>query len=406
MYVRAGRLVDGHGGPSISDGAVLTDGPRIVEVGPAATVPCPEHVERLEFPDLTLMPGLVDCHVHINNRGDGNPIEGRAPEDDDLRLIQSAANAQIALRAGITTLRECGAARRTIFSIKEALRRGIITGPRMSVAGRPVTITGGHAWPSGGEADGVDGVRQAVRQLCKEGADWIKIMATGGGTPGTQPYRASFTVEELTAAVDQAHALNRLTGAHAGSIEGIERAIAAGIDMLIHCSFYDPQGRFCFRPDIAREIADRGIWVNPTLHIRRVRVWRLQALSQERQLTPVEADELATQQHFYEQRSEYFRGLMDAGVRQVAGSDSGYSYFRVGDFADEVEAMASQGMGPAAAIRAATLDSAESIGLAHEVGSLEVGKQADLLLTAGDPTQDIGALKRVGAVFLAGQQVR
>jgi imidazolonepropionase-like amidohydrolase len=406
MYLRAGRLVDGLGGPSISDGAVLTDGPRIVEVGPAATVPCPELVERLEFPDLTLMPGLVDCHVHINNRGDGNPIEGRAPEDDDLRLIQSAANAQIALTAGITTLRECGAARRTIFSIKEALRRGIITGPRMSVAGRPVTITGGHAWPSGGEADGVDGVRQAVRQLCKEGADWIKIMATGGGTPGTQPYRASFTVEELTAAVDQAHALNRLTGAHAGSIEGIERAIAAGIDMLIHCSFYDPQGRFCFRPDIAREIADRGIWVNPTLHIRRVRVWRLQALSQERQLTSVEADELATQQQFYEQRSEYFRGLMDAGVRQVAGSDSGYSYFRVGDFADEVEAMASEGMGPAAAIRAATLDSAESIGLAHEVGSLEVGKQADLLLTAGDPTQDIGALKRVGAVFLAGQQVR
>jgi imidazolonepropionase-like amidohydrolase len=406
MYVRAGRLVDGHGGPSISDGAVLTDGLRIVEVGPAATVPCPEHVERLEFPDLTLMPGLVDCHVHINNRGDGNPIEGRAPEDDDLRLIQSAANAQIALTAGITTLRECGAARRTIFSIKEALRRGIITGPRMSVAGRPVTITGGHAWPSGGEADGVDGVRQAVRQLCKEGADWIKIMATGGGTPGTQPYRASFTVEELTAAVDQAHALNRLTGAHAGSIEGIERAIAAGIDMLIHCSFYDPQGRFCFRPDIAREIADRGIWVNPTLHIRRVRVWRLQALSQERQLTSVEADELATQQQFYEQRSEYFRGLMDAGVRQVAGSDSGYSYFRVGDFADEVEAMASQGMGPAAAIRAATLDSAESIGLAQEVGSIEVGKQADLLLTAGDPTQDIGALKRVAAVFLAGQQVR
>src|SRR3979411_2135596 len=105
----------------------------------------------------------------------------------------------------------------------------------------------------------------------------------------------------MTAAVDQAHSLNRLTGAHAGSIEGIERAMAAGIDMLIHCSFYDPKGRFCFRPDIAREIADRGIWVNPTLHIRRVRVWRLQALSQERQLTPVEADELATQQQFYEQ---------------------------------------------------------------------------------------------------------
>jgi imidazolonepropionase-like amidohydrolase len=405
-YIRAGRLVDGHGGPSIVDGAALIDGQRIVEVGPAGTVPCPEQAERLDFPDLTLMPGLVDCHVHINNRGDGNPIVGLTPEDDDLRLLQSAANAQIALQAGITTLRECGAARRTIFSIKEALRRGIIRGPRMSVAGRPVTITGGHAWPSGGEADGVDGVRQAVRQLCKEGADWIKIMATGGGTPGTQPYRASYSVEELTAAVDQAHALNRLTGAHAGSIEGIERAIAAGIDMLIHCSFYDTDGRYCFRPDLAREIADRGIWVNPTLHIRRVRVWRLERLSHERELTPEEVTELATQQRFYEERSDYFRGLMAAGVRQVAGGDSGYSYFLVGDFADEVEAMSSQGMGPAAAVRAATLDSAESIGMGREVGSLEVGKYADLLMTAGDPTTDITALKRIGAVFFAGDRVR
>jgi imidazolonepropionase-like amidohydrolase len=406
QYIRAARLVDGTGAPSIADGAVLLDGQRIVEVGPAAAVACPASAERLDFPNLTLMPGLVDCHVHVNNRGDGNPIVGSAPEDDDLRVLQSAANLQIALQAGITTLRECGAARRTIFAVKEAARRGIISGPRMTVAGRPVTITGGHAWPSGGEADGVDGVRREVRQLCKEGADWIKIMATGGGTPGTQPYRASFSVEELTAAVDQAHALNRLTGAHAGSIEGIERAIAAGIDMLIHCSFYETDGRFCFRPDIAREIADRGIWVNPTLHIRRVRVWRVERLAKERQLTDEEATELATQQRFYDERGEYFRGLMAAGVRQVAGSDSGYSYFRVGDFADEVEAMASQGMGPAAAVRAATLDSAESIGLGADVGSLAVGKYADLLLTAGDPTTDISALKRVEAVFLGGLRVR
>jgi imidazolonepropionase-like amidohydrolase len=405
-YIQAGRLVDGTGRPAIVDGAVLIDGERIVEVGPAAAVPCPAQAERLEFPDLTLMPGLVDCHVHLNNAGDGNPIVGQTPHDDDLRVLQSAAGALKALQSGITTVRECGAARRTIFSIKEALRRKIISGPRMSVAGRPITITGGHAWPSGGEADGVDGVRRAVRQLAKEGADWIKIMATGGGTPNTQPYRASFTMGEIKAAVDQAHALNRLTGAHAGSNEGIERALAAGIDMLIHCSFYDIHGGYSFQPDIARQIADRGIWVNPTLHIRRVRIWRLEGLSQDRALTAEEATELATQQRFYDERCDYFRRLAEAGVRQVAGSDSGYSYFRVGDFADEVEAMASEGMGAAAAVRAATLDSAESIGLGREVGSLEQGKQADLLLTVGDPSTNISALKRVGAVFLAGERVR
>jgi imidazolonepropionase-like amidohydrolase len=146
--------------------------------------------------------------------------------------------------------------------------------------------------------------------------------------------------------------------------------------------------------------------VNPTLHIRRVRIWRLERLAQERQPTEAEVAELAMHQLLYDDRCAYFRGLMDAGVRQVAGSDSGYSYYLVGDFADEVEAMAGQGMGACAAVRSATLDSAESIGLGREVGSLEIGKQADLLLTVGDPTADINALKRVGAVFFAGQRVR
>ena len=405
-YIRAGRLVDGNGGPSLVDGAVLIDGERIVDVGPAAAIPCPEQAERIEFPGLTLMPGLVDCHTHLNNAGDGHPIQGHDPASDDLRLLQSAANLRIALESGVTTIRENGAARGTVCSIKEALRRGIVCGPRISAAGRPITITGGHAWHLGGEANGVDGVRQAVRQLAKEGADWIKIMGTGGGTPNTIPHRASFSAEEMNAAVEQAHALNRLTGAHVSGIEGIERALDAGIDMLIHCAFYDVDGRFSFRPGLARRIADRGVWVNPTIHIRRVRIWRLERIAQERALTESESAELATQRRFHNERCEYFRGLMEAGVRQVAGSDCGYSYYRFGHFADEVEAMASEGMGAAAAVRAATLDSAESIGLGREVGSLEVGKQADLLLVEGDPTVDINALKQVGAVYFAGQCVK
>src|SRR5260221_11023648 len=108
-YIRAGRLVDGKGGPSVADSAVLVDGERIVEVGPAAAVACPAEAERLDFPDLTLMPGLVDCHVHLNNRGDGNPIVGHQPEDDDLGPLQSAANAQTAPQRGLTHRAECGA---------------------------------------------------------------------------------------------------------------------------------------------------------------------------------------------------------------------------------------------------------------------------------------------------------
>jgi imidazolonepropionase-like amidohydrolase len=210
----------------------------------------------------------------------------------------------------------------------------------------------------------------------------------------------------LKAAVDQAHALNRLTGAHTGSIEGIERALKGGIDMLIHCGFWNTSGEYCFVPDLAKEIADRGVWVNPTLHIRRVRIWRLERLASTRGLTSDEAVELEYHRRLYLDRCNYFRGLMDAGVRQVAGGDSGYSYFMVGDFADEVEAMATEGMGAPTAVRSATLDAAESIGLGSVVGSLDVGKQADLLLVAGDPTVDITALKRPRAVFLGGTRVR
>ena len=176
--------------------------------------------------------------------------------------------------------------------------------------------------------------------------------------------------------------------------------------MLIHCAFYDTKGNFTFLPDLAKRIADAGVWVNPTIHIRRVRIWRLERISQERALTPEETAELETQRRFHFERCEYFRGLMAAGARQVAGSDSGYSYFLIGDFADEVEAMATEGMGAAAAVKAGTHDSAESMGLGKDVGSLEKGKYADLLLVDGDPTADISALKRVKAVYLGGNQVR
>ena len=404
--VQAGRLVDGTGAPPIDNGAVLIEGERIVAVGPAAAVPDSEGTERLEFPELTLVPGLVDCHSHVNLPGDGTGIENAAAEGDDLLLLRSAENARITLESGVTTLRENGAAHRTTFSLKEALRRGIIRGPRLSISGRPVTMTGGHCWPFGGEADGVEGVRRAVRQLAKEGADWIKAMTTGGGTLNTRPHHASYTPAELRALVDEAHACGRLAAAHASGLAGIVNSLDAGFDMIIHCSFYDTAGRHSFKEDVARQIADRGIWVNPTMHVSRARVWRLERLAEQRPLTEAEAADLEQRCLSYAERCNNFQGLLKAGVRQVAGSDAGWGYYRFGEFVHEVEAMAAAGMGASEALRSATLASAESMGVDRDVGSLEPGKLADLLLVRGDPTVDVTALSEVGAVFLGGQRVR
>jgi imidazolonepropionase-like amidohydrolase len=400
--IRAAQLLDGTRAAPLQNAAILIDGERIVALGPDASVPCPDSAERLDFGDRTLLPGLVDCHSHLNLPGDGTGIEAAADLGDELLLLQSAQNARTTLLSGVTSLRDNGARHTTTFTVRDAIRRKIITGPRLSISGRPITMTGGHCWPFGGEADGPDGVRAAVRQMVKEGADWIKVMATGGGTVNTLPYRPSYTAAELRVVVDEAHAANRLAAAHCSCTAGIVNALDAGVDMIIHGNFNDPDGNFRFDHDVARRIADQGVWVNPTLHVNRVRLWRLERLASERSLTDAETADLELQRRRYGERVQNFQDLLAAGVKVVAGSDSGWSFYRFGGFVHEVEAMAAAGLGAAAALRAATLDSAESMGIAAEVGSLEVGKLADLLVVDGDPSIATSALSRVKAVFLGG----
>jgi imidazolonepropionase-like amidohydrolase len=175
--------------------------------------------------------------------------------------------------------------------------------------------------------------------------------------------------------------------------------------MIIHGNFNDPDGNFAFDKDVARRIADQGVWVNPTLHVNRVRLWRLEKEAAERALTDEETADRALQRRRYGEREANFQGLLAAGVKVVGGSDSGWSFYNFGGFVHEIEAMASAGLGIPGALRSATLQSAESMGVASDVGSVEVGKAADLLLVAGNPAVDTGALGRVAAVYLGGAQV-
>lgn len=402
LRLSADRLVDGTERQPILNGAVLVKDGRIAATGNAAEVPYPEGAEHETFPGCTLLPGLVDCHSHLNLPGDGTAIEEAVAVGDELLVLQSAKNARLALYAGVTTLRDNGARNRTAFSLRSAQRSGLVEAPRLSIAGRPLTITGGHCWPFGGEADGEASVRQAVRQLVKEGVDWIKVIGTGGGTRNTLPYRASYSAVELAAAVEEAHAAGRLAAMHATGTAGIVRALDAGFDMLIHGYFYEPDGTHQFQRDLATRIAHQGVWVNPTLHVGRSRIHRLEQRATQHALTVEEQADLDHQRSSYEERRRGVAGLIEAGARVVAGSDSGWSFYRFGAFPYEVEALSSAGMGAAAALRAATLDSARAMGLDHEVGSLEPGKLADALVVEGDPTVDPLALKRVRRVFLGG----
>src|SRR5262252_3601327 len=199
IMLTAARLLDGLGGPSLADAALLMDADRVLALGPSSDVHAPAgaSVHRIDYGDATILPGLVDAHPHLVAPGDGTLGDDVAKEDDDILLLQAAQNARTLLHSGVTTLRENGAKGKVAFSLREGIRRRLAPGPRMVICGRPIAMTGGHMSYFGSEADGEAAVRAEVRKLLKEGADYIKIVASGGSTRTSDPNRASYTVPEL-----------------------------------------------------------------------------------------------------------------------------------------------------------------------------------------------------------------
>jgi imidazolonepropionase-like amidohydrolase len=415
--IEADWLVDGTGAAPVKNGAVLIDGERIIAAGAVGSFEKPADVEIISFPDRTLAPGLVDCHSHINMAGDKLTVEEVVAEGEAMMLFRSAQNCRTTIQTGVTTLSDNGAYGKTAFETKKAIAAGVIPGPRLFVCGRPLTMTGGHGWPMGGEADGEDGLRQAVRQLLREGADYIKVMASGGSTRNTPRCRASYTVSELKAVADEAHSWGRIAVAHATSNESISNSLDAGFDMLCHCSFYKPMPReaawprpasfgdafgvYAYDPELTKRIVDQGVKIHPTMQCHRYGLQRLERCACERRLTEAESVELAARRQRYSERCDYFQRLLDAGVDLIAGSDAGWGS-PFGDFVGEIEAMIDAGMNTHDALLAATSRSARSMGIDRQVGSIEKGKLADILVVDGDPTMDISALRRIQSVFLGG----
>ncbi len=405
--ITAARLIDGLTERPVPNGTVLVEGSRIRQVGAAGDVVAPEgaSVEEHNYPNSTLMPGLVDVHCHFNYLGDGTHSDNVMELSDDILLLRSVGTARTHLESGVTTARETGAKHDTTFSLREGIGLGLAQGPRLVLCGNPVTISGGHMWQMGVEADGVDAVRAAVRGLIKRGADWIKVPATGGSTSTSFPLRPSYTVEELRAICDEAHNFGKLVGAHCASTAGIVNCLDAGVDMIIHVWFRDPDGTFTFREEVADRVAREGRMFNSTLHVGRSRVWLLEEIMR-RGGTPADKLELEERKVRSETQMEHTRRLNEMGVSLIPGTDSGFSWYPFGGFAYELESLVQIGYSPMRAINTATKTASEAIGVSDIVGTLEVGKEADLLVVEGDAGQDINALHNVLAVFQGGTQVR
>jgi imidazolonepropionase-like amidohydrolase len=404
----AARLLDGSGDAPREDAALLIEGDRVAGLGRRGEVRAPDGaaVERVDYGDATILPGLVDAHTHLVAPGDGTLGDDVAKEPDDLLLLQAAKNARTLLHSGVTTLRENGAKGRVAFSLREGVRRKLAPGPRMVICGRPITITGGHMGYFGSEADGVDAVRAEVRKLLKEGADYIKIVATGGSTRTSDPNRASYTVAELAAITDEAHRHGRLTAAHCTAAQGVQNCLDAGVDMIIHCIFNAPDGSYRYRPDLVERLVAARAWVNPTLYVQRAGIERLQeARAREGTLTPELAAHLDRQRRALDVRVEAVGRMAAAGVRMTAGSDSPWGWYAPGEFVHEITMLAEAGLPYADAITAATSGAADSIGAGGAAGRLAPGRQADVLVVRGNPTRALGALWDVVDVWQAGQRI-
>jgi len=401
LVVHVGVLVDGTGTAPRRDVEILVRDGRIVAV--ATHVDAPAGTERLDLGDLTVLPGFVDCHVHLTMQMDGDWANREVRQLPTEAAAIATTYARRTLEAGFTTVRNVGASDFADVGLRNAIRAGLVVGPRMLVATHAIGITGGHCDVNGfrpdifdHEPDWRDGIvnspdeaRAAVRYAEKYGADVIKVCATGGVlSQGDAVGAQQLTEEELRAVVEEATRGGRRVAAHAHGTEGIKAAIRAGVTSIEHGSMLDDEA--------IRLMKEKGTFLVPTLSAAE----NVLAAADKGTLPAWAVDKART---IAPKMRASFRKAVQAGVKIALGTDSGVG--RHGTNGEEFGLMVREGMTPMAAIQAGTRNAAELLGLEKEIGTAESGKQADLVAVRGDPLADIGVLCHPVLVLQGGHVV-
>jgi len=399
LVIKAARMIDTEKGTTVTDGVLVINGEKIAAFGPSGTVSIPGDARVLDLGRATVLPGLIDAHVHLTSNA---AINGYAELGVPYirRALYGAHAARVTLDAGFTTVRNVAAEGYGDVALRDAINAGELPGPRMLVSGPPLSITGGHCdenlltqdipYRNEGVADGPWAARAKVREIIKYGADLIKICATGGVmSKGDQPGAEQFTLEEMQAIVEEAHKLGRRVAAHAHGTQGIKDAIRAGVDTVEHASLVDDEG--------IRMARERGTWFV-------MDIYNDDYILQHGAEVGMLPESIEKERKIGQQQRENFRRALQGGVKLAFGTDAGV--YPHGDNARQFFYMVKYGMTPMQAIQAATISAARAIGWEDRVGSLAPGKYADVIAVADDPLQDVTVLARVSFVIKGGQVIR
>ena len=360
------RVVDGHG--------VLVDGERITGVAPAGDFEGFAG-EVIDCTGGTIMPGLIDCHVHLMFRGEPDPWAALEKLDAAHAVVRALEHARDTLLGGVTSIRDCGGREYQEFAVRDACNEDRFQGPTIQAAGKMICMTGGHGHRMGRVADGIDDVVKAVREQVHAGSDLVKIMATGGVmTPGVDPEDAHYTAAEIAAGIAEAKRFRRRTASHAQGSEGILNATLGGVTSIEHGIFMNDE--------CCREMLDRGTFLVPTLAALR------NILDNRDAGIPDYVIEKA--QRCAEAHERSIRMFHEAGGRIALGTDAGTPFNLHGHNAAELRYMVDVGLSNLDALRAGTRNGADLMGL-EDRGRIAEGAVADLLVVDGNPSEDVGA---------------
>jgi len=375
LVIVASRMWDGRSDASNAPGWVAIAAGRISACGEGPVPKAYAGWPAVPLGEVTLLPGVVDAHVHLCLGAEPDPVSAMAREPAALTVLRAAARARRTLSAGVTTARDCGGRDWVDIALRDAIRGGEMPGPRLVVAGQAICITGGQGWPMGREADGIDDCRRAAREQLRAGADFIKLMATGGVlTPGSEPGTPQMDLEELSAAAAEARKAGRSSAAHAQGASGTRQAVLAGVRSIEH--------GVALPDEIIELMRQRDVYLVPTLSApaRILKAGTAAGIP----AAIVDKTRRVTETHL-----DSFRRAVAGGVRIAMGTDAGTPHNEHGQNLEELRLMVDAGMRPADAWRAATSGGAGLLGLLDEIGTIESGKRADLIAVTGDALADL-----------------